>query len=168
MIRLTIPSIEKEDLETVCEVLESGYLTQGSYVHDFEDAIADYVKTKHVVAVSSCTAALHLSLLSLGLKTGDLAVVTTYSWIATANVIELCGAQPVFVDICPDTFNMDPNHLETVLKNSRKTNKRSKQLKAMIRKLTKLQKSSDLSVKHRITFQRPQSRIKEYLLPSTK
>ncbi|MFH1103000.1 MAG: DegT/DnrJ/EryC1/StrS family aminotransferase [Pseudomonadota bacterium] len=132
MIRLTIPSIEKEDLETVCEVLESGYLTQGSYVHDFEDAIADYVKTKHVVAVSSCTAALHLSLLSLGLKTGDLAVVTTYSWIATANVIELCGAQPVFVDICPDTFNMDPNRLETVLKNLRKTIKRSKQLKAII------------------------------------
>lgn len=132
MIRLVIPSIEKEDLETVCEVLKSGYLTQGSYVRDFEEAIADYVKTKHVVAVSSCTAALHLSLLSLGIKTGDLVVVTTYSWIATANVIELCGAQPVFVDICPDTFNMDPNHLETVLKNSRKTIKRSKQLKAII------------------------------------
>ena len=71
---------------------------------------------RHAVAVSNGTAALHLALLALDVRPGDLVPVTAYSWIATANVIELCGAQPVFVDIEPDTFNMDPTALEAVLK----------------------------------------------------
>ena len=74
----------------------------------FEEALAYYVGVKHAIAVSNCTAALHLALLALDVRPGDLVIVTTYSWIATANVIELCGASPVFVDIRADTFNMDP------------------------------------------------------------
>lgn len=115
MIRLTIPSIEEDDLQAVKEVLSSGYLVQGQRVAAFERAVADYVGTKYAVAVSSCTAALHLALLATDVRAGDLVLVTSYSWISTANVIELCGAQPVFVDIRPDTFNMDPSCLEVAL-----------------------------------------------------
>ncbi|MBW1899933.1 MAG: DegT/DnrJ/EryC1/StrS family aminotransferase, partial [Deltaproteobacteria bacterium] len=116
MIRLTIPSIDENDLKAVGEVLTSGYLVQGERVAAFEKAVADYVGTKYAVAVSSGTAALHLALLTIGISPGDLVIVTAYSWPATANVIELCGAQPVFVDICSDTFNMDPECLAKELK----------------------------------------------------
>ncbi|MCD4737698.1 MAG: DegT/DnrJ/EryC1/StrS family aminotransferase [Anaerolineae bacterium] len=115
MIRLIIPSIEEDDLQAVREILASGYLVQGPRVAAFERAIADYVGVQHAVAVSNCTAALHLSLLALDVRPGDLVVVAAYSWIATANVIELCGAQPVFVDVQPDTFNMDPMQLAQVM-----------------------------------------------------
>lgn len=115
MIRLTIPFIEEDDLRVVREVLASGYLVQGPRVAAFERAVVDYVGTKYAVAVSSCTAALHLALLATDVRAGDLVLVTSYSWISTANVIELCGAQPVFVDIRPDTFNMDPGCLEAAL-----------------------------------------------------
>ena len=115
MIRLTIPSIDEEDLQAVREVVESGYLVQGPRVAAFEQSVADYVGTKYAVAVCNCTAALHLALLALDVRSGDLVLVTAYSWVATANVIELCGAQPVFVDIQPDTFNMDPQALKAVL-----------------------------------------------------
>jgi perosamine synthetase len=115
MIRLTIPAIAEEDLQAVSSTLASGYLVQGPKVAAFEKAVADYVGTRYAVAVSSGTAALHLSLLALGVQAGDLVVTTAYSWPATANVIELCGAQPVFVDIRPDTFNLDPNRLQDAL-----------------------------------------------------
>jgi perosamine synthetase len=88
---------------------------QGKTVAAFEHSVAEYVGTRHAVAVSSCTAALHLALLALDTRPGDLVLVTAYSFVATANVIELCGAQPVFVDIRPDTFNMDPNCLKAAL-----------------------------------------------------
>lgn len=115
MIRLTIPSIEEDDLQAVRDVLMSGYLVQGPRVAAFEQAVAAYVGTHYAVAVSNCTAALHLALLALDVGPGDMVLVTAYSWPATANVIELCGAQPVFVDIRPDTFNLDPACLQKAL-----------------------------------------------------
>ena len=115
MIRLTIPSIDENDLKAVSVVLSSGYLVQDARVTAFEHAVAHYVGTEYAVAVANCTAALHLSLLALGVGPRDIVLVTAYSWPATANVIELCGAQPIFIDIRPDTFNMDPNCLETAL-----------------------------------------------------
>jgi len=119
LIRLTIPSIEEDDLIAVREVLRSGFLVQGKYVEAFEHAIAEYVGTSHAVAVSNCTAALHLALLSLGVGPGDKVAVATYSWPATANVIVLVGAEPVFVDIDPATFNMCPTGLERTLERNR-------------------------------------------------
>jgi perosamine synthetase len=116
MIRLTIPSLDEDDFAAVRAVLETGYLVQGVQVRAFEQAVAEYVGCAEAVAVSNCTAALHLALLALGVGPGDLVLVTTYSWPATANVIELCGAQPVFVEIESDTFNMSPERLETVLR----------------------------------------------------
>lgn len=112
MIRLTVPSIEDDDLEAVRDTLSGGYLVQGARVAAFEQAVADRIGSAHAVAVSSGTAALHLALLSVGVGPNDLVLVPAYSWIATANVAALCGAEPVFVDIDPRTFNMDPAALE--------------------------------------------------------
>jgi len=132
MIRLTIPSIEEDDLQAVREVLASGYLVQGARVAAFEQAVADYVGVQHAVAVSNCTAALHLGLLVLGVEPGDMVLVTAYSFVATANVIELCGAQPVFVDIQPDTFNLDPSQLERTLKRLMAKAHRDRMVKAIL------------------------------------
>jgi perosamine synthetase len=115
VIRLTVPSIGQEDLAAVREVLESGYLVQGKNVAAFEKAVAQHVGVPEAVAVSNCTAALHIALLALNVGPGDIVLVTAYSWIATANVIEICGARPEFIDITPDTFNMDPGLLEVAL-----------------------------------------------------
>lgn len=132
MIRLTIPSIDEEDLRAVREVLASGHLVQGSQVAAFEALVAERAGTGFAVAVSNCTAALHLSLLALGVQAGDLVIVTAYSWVATANVIELCGAHPVFVDIRPDTFNMDPLVLESVLKRLMGNRETARRVKAIL------------------------------------
>jgi UDP-4-amino-4-deoxy-L-arabinose-oxoglutarate aminotransferase len=104
MIRLTIPSIEEDDLEAVRRVLASGYLVQGQRVLAFETDIGQRLGTNHVIAVSNGTAALHLSLLAVGVSPGDIVLTTTYSWPATANVIELCGGTPIFVDVDRDTL----------------------------------------------------------------
>jgi perosamine synthetase len=132
MIRLTIPSIEEDDLQAARDVLETGFLVQGARVVDFEKSIASYVGVKHAVAVSNCTAALHLALLALEVRSGDLVLVTTYSWVATANVIELCGAQPVFVDIQADTFNMDPEQLAETLSRLMATAETARRVKAIL------------------------------------
>jgi perosamine synthetase len=114
-IRLAVPSIDEVDIRAVRDVLATGYLVQGPRVEEFERTVAAYVGTDFAVAVSSCTTALHLSLLALGIDRGDRVAVTTYSWPATANVIALCGAEPVFVDVDPATYNMDPVLLERAL-----------------------------------------------------
>jgi perosamine synthetase len=115
MIRLAIPSIGEDDLAAVRDTIASGYLVQGARVAAFEKAIAEYIGTPHAIAVSNCTCALHLALLALDVKPGDVCAVTAYSWISTANVIELCGARPVFVDVEPGTFNMSAEQLARVL-----------------------------------------------------
>lgn len=115
MIRLMVPVIEDDDLQAVEEVLRSGFLVQGARVKAFEEQVAAQVGTRHAVAVANCTAALHLALLALGVGRGDKVAVTTYSWPATGNVIALVGAEPVFVDVDPATFNMDPERLEAAL-----------------------------------------------------
>lgn len=115
MIRLTVPSLDEVDFAAVREVLESGYLVQGPRVAEFERQIAERVGTEHAVAVANCTAALHLSLLAVGVSRGDRVAVPAYSWPATANVIALCEAEPVFVDIQPRTYSLDPRSLEQAL-----------------------------------------------------
>ena len=114
MIRLTIPTIEEDDLQAVREAVASGFLVQGKRVRAMESTIASLVGTEHAVAVSSGTAALHLALLALGLGRGDRVAVPAYSFPATANVVELVGATPVFVDIEEDTFAIDPEALRQI------------------------------------------------------
>ena len=112
MIRLTIPSIDDNDINAVAEVIRTGFLVQGKTVADFENVLAEYTGANYAVAVSNCTAALYLSLGALNIGPGDLVITTPYSWAATTNVIELCGATPVFADIDPDTFNIVPKKLK--------------------------------------------------------
>jgi dTDP-4-amino-4,6-dideoxygalactose transaminase len=115
LIRLAIPSIEDDDLEAVRAALASGYLVQGPNVEAFEEAVAEYVGVEHGIAVSNGTAALFLALRALDIGPGDKVGVTAYSWPATANVIALCGAEPVFIDVDPETFNLDSRLLKKTL-----------------------------------------------------
>src|SRR5919201_1117794 len=88
--------VEQEDVDAVAETLRSGWLTMGPRTADFERAFADYVGTKHAVAVSSCTAALHLAYLAAGVGPGDEVIVPAFTFAATAAAVIFCGATPVF------------------------------------------------------------------------
>jgi perosamine synthetase len=114
VIPLTVPLIEDDDVRAVESVLRSGYLVQGRHVAEFELSVASVVGVPHAVAMSNGTAALHLSLLALGVGPGDRVAVPTYSWPATANVVEAVGARCVFVDIEEGTWAMSPEALSEV------------------------------------------------------
>jgi dTDP-4-amino-4,6-dideoxygalactose transaminase len=101
------PAISEAEIEAVSETLRSGWLTTGPRTAELESRMRDYLEAKHVLAVSSCTAALHLSLVALGVGPGDEVVTTSITWPATANVIVHCGATPVFADVRDDTLNID-------------------------------------------------------------
>ena len=105
------PAISEAEIDAVAETLRSGWLTTGPRTAELEDRMRDYLEAKHVLAVSSCTAALHLSLVALGVGPGDEVITTSITWPATANVIVHCGATPVFADIRDDTLNIDPERV---------------------------------------------------------
>jgi perosamine synthetase len=107
-IRLARPDVGDEELAAIEEVVRSGQLTMGAKVEEFETGIARAVGTAHAAVVSSGTAALHLALLALEIGPGDEVIVPAYTFPATANAVELCGARAVLVDIDPDTFVVDP------------------------------------------------------------
>lgn len=100
---------EKEILET----LRSGWLTTGSRTHDFERRFAEYIGCKHAVGLNSCTAGLHLALSALDIGPGDEVITTPMTFAATANVIVHQAAKPVFVDVEPDTLEMDAQLIES-------------------------------------------------------
>src|SRR5215510_3635571 len=106
-IRLARPDVGEAELAALAEVVSTGQLTMGPKVAEFEAALADAVGTAHAAVVSSGTAALHLALLALEIGPGDEVIVPAYTFPATANVVELCGAKAVLVDIDPETFNVD-------------------------------------------------------------
>jgi perosamine synthetase len=111
-IRLARPDVGEEELAEVAAVLESGQLTMGPKVAEFEAELARACEVEHAVAVSSGTAALHLAVLALGIGPGDEVIVPAYTFPATANVVALAGATPVLVDVDPETFNLDPAKVE--------------------------------------------------------
>jgi dTDP-4-amino-4,6-dideoxygalactose transaminase len=115
MLPITRPLIADEEIQAVTEVLRSGWVTQGPQVAAFEREFAAAVGAGHACAVSNCTAALHLALRVVGILPGDEVITVSHSFIATANAIRYCGALPVFVDIQPTTFNMDPAKLEPAI-----------------------------------------------------
>lgn len=110
-----LPSISEGDIEAVAEVLRSGMLVQGANVASLELEIAAYLKTKNAVAVSNGTATLHLAMVALGIGPGDEVIVPAFSYVATANVVEIVGAKCVFVDVEPDTFNIDVSQIEQAI-----------------------------------------------------
>jgi perosamine synthetase len=115
VIPITRPSLGDEEVAAAAEVIRSGWLTQGEKVQQFETAVASYVGAKHAVAVSNCTSALHLALVAAGIGPGDEVICPSFSFIATANAIVHAGARPVFVDIEPRTYNMDPKLVEAAI-----------------------------------------------------
>ncbi|HZO48631.1 MAG TPA: DegT/DnrJ/EryC1/StrS family aminotransferase [Gaiellaceae bacterium] len=114
-IRLARPDVGDAELAAVAEVISSGQLTMGPKVAEFEAAVAAAVGTAHAVAVSSGTAALQLALLALGIGRGDEVIVPAYTFPATANVVELCGARAVLADVDPETFVIDPGAVAAAL-----------------------------------------------------
>lgn len=96
-------------------VIRSGWVTQGPEVKAFEQAFAAAVGSPHACAVSNCTSALHLALMVAGVEPGDEVITVSHTFVATANAIRHCGARPVFVDITPGTFNMDPAAMEAAI-----------------------------------------------------
>jgi len=104
----TRPYFNEEELEELREVLESGWVSQGPKTKEFEDAFAKYVGAKYAVAVTNCTAALHLSLLAIGISKGDEVLVADFTHPATGHSVLYCGAKPVFIDVNPKTYNIDP------------------------------------------------------------
>lgn len=110
-ILLSQPDICEEDINLMNEVIRSGKLVQGEYVSKLEENFRNYHNIPFAVTLSNATAALHLSLVILGIKEGDEVIVPAFSYIATANVVELVGATPKFVDIDDRTFNIDPHQI---------------------------------------------------------
>ncbi len=115
MINIAQPLIGDEEKQAVLEVLDSGQLAQGKVVADFEASFADYCSVKHAVATSNGTTALHVALLAHGIGPGDEVITVPFTLIASANSVLYTGARPVFVDIEPDTFNIDVSQIEAAI-----------------------------------------------------
>lgn len=118
MIPITKPCLGEREAEAARRVILSGWITQGPEVAAFEREFADLVHAPYACAVSNCTTALHLALLAAGVKPNDEVITVSHSFIATANSVRYCGAIPVFVDICPKTFNIDVNQVEAAITSS--------------------------------------------------
>lgn len=111
-IPLASPDIREEDIEEVVKVLRTGNLVQGKSVYEFEQKVCNYLGVSNCIAVTNGTATMHLTLKALGIREGDEVIVPALSYIATANVVELVGGTPVFVDTDPFSFNIDVKQIE--------------------------------------------------------
>jgi perosamine synthetase len=105
-IPISIPSMGIEEWEALKAPIESGWITQGPKVKEFETAFAERHHVKHALAVSNCTTALHLALVACGVQPGDEVIVPAFTWVSTANAVMYCHATPIFVDVDPMTFNL--------------------------------------------------------------
>ncbi len=111
-IPISLPVTGEDEWQATKEPLMTGWITSGPKVREFERLFAEKHKVKHAFAVMSATTALHLALVALGVGKGDEVIVPAFTWVATANVVLYCGANVVFVDVDPATFNIDPRDLK--------------------------------------------------------
>jgi dTDP-4-amino-4,6-dideoxygalactose transaminase len=114
-IPISKPYFGEAEQRAVLEPLETGWVVQGPKVAEFERRFAAYTRARHAVATTSCTTALHLAMAACGVGPGDEVILPAFTWVATANVVEMQGARPVFVDIELDTFNLDIGQLEAAI-----------------------------------------------------
>lgn len=110
-IPISLPSTGEEEWLALRGPLETGWLTQGPQVAQFEQRFAELHGARHALAVTSCTTGLHLVLAALGVGPGDEVIVPAFTWVSTANVVLYCGATPVLADVDPVTFNIDPSDI---------------------------------------------------------
>lgn len=115
MIKLSVPDIGQEELDEIKKVFDSKYLVQGDKVEEFEYKVKEYLNVKHAIAVSSGTAALHLALISIEVKSGDEIIVPDFTFPATSNVVEVVGATTKFIDIKLDSLCMDVDKIENMI-----------------------------------------------------
>ena len=116
-IPISKPYFDECEKENIVKPLESGWVVQGKYVGEFEKLFALHAKTPFGHATTSCTTALHLSLVALGIGAGDKVIIPSFTYIATANAVEQTGASLVFCDISLDTFNIDETKIQEIIKN---------------------------------------------------
>ena len=119
-IPISLPSMGVEEWEALRAPIESGWITQGPKVKEFEKMFAERHQVKHALAVSNCTTALHLALIACGVSEGDEVLVPAFTWVSTANAVLYCNATPVFVDIDPVTFNIDLTKIASKITNRTK------------------------------------------------
>lgn len=112
MIPIAKPYLTKDEAQAAYDTILSGWITQGPRVAEFEEKFANYTGAKYAVATSNCTTALHLSMIVAGIRAGDEVICPSMSYIATANSITYVGAIPVFAEIIPETYNLDPDDTE--------------------------------------------------------
>ncbi len=120
LVPLSRPDILEDDINEVVDVLKSGQLSLGPKLVEFEQEMAKYVQKKFAIGVNSGTSGLFLSLLAQGIGRGDEVIVPSFTFIATANVVKLAGAQPVFVDIKRNDLNIDPGKIRTLISHKTK------------------------------------------------
>src|SRR5207245_5732954 len=109
------PMIDQAEIDEVVATLRSGWIGTGPRVARFEEMFREYIGANHAIALNSCTAALHLSMVVSGISRGDEVITTPMTFCATANSIVHTGARPVFVDVEPDTGNIDPDRIEDAI-----------------------------------------------------
>lgn len=116
MIHVAAPDLSGNEQAYVAECIETTWISSaGKFITQFEDAFADLCGARHAIATNNGTTALHLALVAAGIGPGDEVIVPVLTYIASANAVRYCGAEPVFVDVEPDTMNIDPRALEAAI-----------------------------------------------------
>jgi perosamine synthetase len=119
-IPITKTFFDNDEKETILKPLETGWVVQGPFVSKFQDKFREFTKSKHALATSNCTTALHLGLEAMGITKGDKVIVPSFTWVSSANAVEYTGAEVVFCDINLKTFNIDENKIEKLIESDQK------------------------------------------------